>query len=83
MLKLVHFGKESYILTGYFNLTKILEITLNNGIDPGSGKQIGIQTGDPKSFQTFDELLEAYKKQIQHFTDIKIKGNVNHRKTLC
>ena len=70
------FGKESYILTGYFNLTKILEITLNNGIDPNTGKQIGIQTGDPKSFQSFDELIEAYKKQIQHFVDIKIKGNV-------
>ena len=70
------FGKESYILTGYFNLTKILEITLNNGFDPKTGKQIGIQTGDPESFQTFEELLEAYKKQIQHFADIKIKGNV-------
>ena len=70
------FGKESYILTGYFNLTKILEITLNNGIDPKTGKQIGIQTGDAKSFQTFEELLEAYKKQIQHFANIKIKGNV-------
>jgi len=70
------FGKESYILTGYFNLTKILEITLNNGIDPRSGKQIGIQTGDPKTFQLFDEFLEAYKKQINHFVDIKIKGNV-------
>ena len=70
------FGKESYILTGYFNLTKILEITLNNGIDQSSGKQIGIQTGDPKSFQTFDELIEAYKKQVNHFVDIKIKGNV-------
>ncbi|MGB5529379.1 MAG: trans-4-hydroxy-L-proline dehydratase, partial [Ignavibacteriaceae bacterium] len=70
------FGKESYILTGYFNLTKILEITLNNGIDRQTGKQIGVQTGDPKSFQTFDELIEAYKKQINHFVDIKIKGNV-------
>ena len=70
------FGKESYILTGYFNLTKVLEITLNNGIDRQTGKQIGIQTGDPKSFQTFDELIEAYKKQINHFVDIKIKGNV-------
>jgi formate C-acetyltransferase len=70
------FGKESYILTGYFNLTKILEITLNNGIDPRSGKQLGIQTGDPKSFQNIDDLLEAYKKQIQYFSDIKIKGNV-------
>ncbi|MCW8805977.1 MAG: glycyl radical protein [Ignavibacteriaceae bacterium] len=70
------FGKESYILTGYFNLTKILEITLNNGLDSRTGKPIGIETGDPKSFQTFDELLDAYKKQINHFTDIKIKGNV-------
>ena len=39
------FGKESFILTGYFNLTKILEITLNNGIDPISGKGIGVETG--------------------------------------
>jgi trans-4-hydroxy-L-proline dehydratase len=70
------FGKESYILTGYFNLTKILEITLNNGVDPRTGKQIGIQTGDPKSFQTYEELLEAYKKQINYFADIKIKGNL-------
>ncbi|MDZ7623962.1 MAG: pyruvate formate lyase family protein [Ignavibacteriaceae bacterium] len=70
------FGKESYILTGYFNLTKILEITLNNGLDPQTGKQIGIQTGEPKSFQTFDELIEAYKKQINYFADVKIKGNV-------
>jgi formate C-acetyltransferase len=70
------FGKESYILTGYFNLTKILEVTLNNGFDPETGKQIGIQTGDPKVFNTFDELLEAYKKQINHFADIKIKGNI-------
>ena len=70
------FGKESYILTGYFNLTKILEITLNNGIDPITGKQIGIETGNPKSFQNFEDLLDAYKKQINHFADIKIKGNV-------
>ncbi|HHW98391.1 MAG TPA: formate C-acetyltransferase/glycerol dehydratase family glycyl radical enzyme, partial [Firmicutes bacterium] len=28
------FGKEAYILTGYLNLVKILEITLHNGFDP-------------------------------------------------
>ena len=32
------FGKESYILTGYFNLVKVLEITLYNGTDPRTGK---------------------------------------------
>src|SRR4030042_1476311 len=42
------FGKEAYILTGYFNLPKILEITLHNGLDPRTGRQIGLQTGDPR-----------------------------------
>jgi len=69
------FGKESYILTGYFNLPKILEITLNNGIDPQDGKKIGIETGDPRSFKTFDELWEAFIKQVKHFMNIKMKGN--------
>ncbi len=69
------FGKETYILTGYFNLPKILEITLNNGIDPQSGKKIGMETGEPRSFKTFDELWEAFVKQVKHFIDIKMKGN--------
>jgi len=70
------FGKEAYILTGYFNLVKILEITLNNGIDPITGKKIGLETGDPTTFNTFDKLMEAYEKQINYFVDIKIKGNL-------
>jgi trans-4-hydroxy-L-proline dehydratase len=70
------FGKEAYILTGYFNLPKILEITLHNGVDPFSGKKIGIETGDPESFNGYDELFNAYKKQLQHFLDIKIKGSI-------
>ncbi|MFX1345400.1 MAG: trans-4-hydroxy-L-proline dehydratase [Promethearchaeota archaeon] len=69
------FGKEAYILTGYFNLVKILEITLHNGFDPLTKKVIGLKTGDPTNFETFNELFEAYKKQINHFVDIKIKGN--------
>jgi len=69
------FGKESYILTGYFNLPKILEITLNNGVDPITGKKIGLETGDPSTFQTYEELWDAYLKQIKYFMDIKMKGN--------
>ncbi|HHV26914.1 MAG TPA: glycyl radical protein [Tissierellia bacterium] len=69
------FGKEAYILTGYFNLPKILEITLNNGIDPETGKKLGIETGDPTEFKTYEELFEAFKKQMKHFIDIKVRGN--------
>jgi formate C-acetyltransferase len=68
------FGTEAYILAGYFNLTKVLEITLNNGIDPQSGELIGLQTREASSFSTFDELMSAYHKQLQYFIDIKIKG---------
>lgn len=69
------FGKESYILTGYFNLTKILELALNDGIDPRTGKQLGLKTGEATHFKTFDELMIAYKKQLNHFINIKIEGN--------
>lgn len=69
------FGKESYILTGYFNLVKVLEITLNNGRDPRTGKTIGLKTGEPASFETFDQLYRAFEKQVNRFIDIKIKGN--------
>ena len=69
------FGKECYILTGYFNLPKILEITLNNGKDPVTQKNIGIKTGNPEKFKSFDQLFDAYKAQLEYFVNIKIKGN--------
>lgn len=69
------FGREAYFLTGYFNLPKLLEITLNNGRDPRSGRLIGLATGDPCAFESFDKLLEAFEKQVRFFIDIKIKGN--------
>jgi len=69
------FGTECYILTGYFNIPKILEITLHNGTDPRSGKKIGPSTGDPSEFISYNELLEAFRNQMNHFVDIKIKGS--------
>lgn len=69
------FGNEAYILTGYFNLPKILELTLNNGYDKVADRQLGLQLGNAVDFKTYDELLEAYKKQIQYFLDIKIQGS--------
>ncbi|MCX6033601.1 MAG: glycyl radical protein [Chloroflexi bacterium] len=69
------FGKEAYILTGYFNLPKVLEITLHNGRDVRTGRQLGLPTGDPNSFRTFEELFDAFEKQLLHFIDIKVRGN--------
>ena len=69
------FGKEAYILTGYFNLPKVLEMTLHNGVDPRTGKQLGLETGDPRGFTSFDELFTAFERQMLHFIDIKVRGN--------
>ncbi|HCU18136.1 MAG TPA: formate C-acetyltransferase/glycerol dehydratase family glycyl radical enzyme [Bacteroidales bacterium] len=69
------FGTEAYWLTGYFNLPKILELTLNNGFDTRTGKQVGPETGNAADYISFEELLEAYRAQVNYFADIKIKGN--------
>jgi formate C-acetyltransferase len=69
------FGKEAYILTGYLNLVKLLELALHDGLDPRSGKQLGPRTGNPESFETFDQLFAAFETQLNHFVTLKIKGN--------
>ena len=69
------FGKESYILTGYFNLPKVLELTLNDGVDPRTGTRLGPATGDPDKFETFEQLFEAYERQLNCLMDVKMRGN--------
>jgi len=69
------FGNEAYILTGYFNLPKVLEITLNNGMDPRTGKKVGIETGDPRTFDTYEDLVAAFRRQLHYLVEVKIRGN--------
>jgi pyruvate formate-lyase/glycerol dehydratase family glycyl radical enzyme len=69
------FGKEAYILTGYLNLPKILEIALHGGVDPRTGRRIGATTADPRTFREFGDLLEAFRAQLRHVVDIKIRGS--------
>ena len=69
------FGKEAYILTGYFNLVKVLELVLHDGVDPRTGKQLGLRTGSPDSFASFEDLFAAFRKQLRHFIEIKLQGN--------
>jgi pyruvate formate-lyase/glycerol dehydratase family glycyl radical enzyme len=69
------FGKEAYILTGYFNLPKVLELTLHNGFDKISSKQLGPQTGYAEDLATYEELFAAFKKQLHYFVNVKITGN--------
>jgi pyruvate formate-lyase/glycerol dehydratase family glycyl radical enzyme len=67
------FGKEAFLLTGYLNVPKILEVTLNNGIDPVTDKKAGIETGDPRTFSSFEELYQAFQRQLNFIVDQKIR----------
>jgi pyruvate formate-lyase/glycerol dehydratase family glycyl radical enzyme len=69
------FGKEAYILTGYFNLPKVLEIALNNGMDPRTGTMVGIESGDPAGFRSYDDVVAAFRKQLHYLIEVKIRGN--------
>ena len=69
------FGKEAYLLTGYLNTPKILEITLNNGIDPETGKKLGLETGDPRTFTDFEQLYDAWHRQMVYFVNLKLSVN--------
>ncbi len=68
-------GREAYILTGYFNMPKVLELTLSDGYDKETKKQLGLKLMNGKEFGSYEEVFEAFKKQMKHFLDIKIKGN--------
>jgi len=69
------FGKENYNLTGYLNMVKVFESALNNGLDPRTGERIGLETGDPTQFESLAALFEAYKRQLNYFVDVKVRGN--------
>jgi formate C-acetyltransferase len=69
------FGKEAYILTGYLNIPKILELTLNNGMDPLTGQAVGLPTGDATDFKEFEDLYTAFVTQLNCMVDLKIRVN--------
>ena len=69
------FGKEAYILTGYLNVPKVLELALNDGRDQLTRRQIGPRTGDPTDFASFEDLYAAFTKQLHWVTDLKIRVN--------
>jgi pyruvate-formate lyase len=74
----VPYGCGEYILehrsfgtpSGVINLLKALEVTLRNGRDPLSGRQLGLALGEFADFATFDDLWAAYTQQVEHFVTL-------------
>ena len=66
-------GKDRMASSGYFNLAKALELSLNNGVDRLTGEVLGPQTGDPRDFTCFEEVVAAFKVQVEHFVSLKVR----------
>ncbi len=69
------FGKEAFVLTGYFNLPKVLELALHDGVDPRTGSRLGPSTGGPEALASFGAVFAAFEAQMRHVIDVKIAGN--------
>ncbi len=59
--------------SGNFNSNKVLEITLNNGFDPVTKKQLGPKTGRAEDFKSIEDVKIAYSKQLDFFIEKMIK----------
>ncbi len=66
---------KAYTAMSDINLGSVVEFVLLNGIQRKSGLNLGVETGDPTSFETFDEFVEACKKQIAHLTKKVVEAN--------
>ena len=52
------------------NQIKLMELALNNGYDPRTQKQLGPETGDPRTFTSIEQVKEAYYKQLEYFVPV-------------
>ena len=60
-------GGLSYnIPGGIISLPGILELALNNGVHRMTGLQLGLKTGDPAEFASYEQLWEAFCAQVRH-----------------
>lgn len=61
------------VIGGQYNLPIMLEFALNDGKSRITGEQIGLKTGDPTTFKSYEDVWEAYKKQVEYFIEIVVK----------
>ncbi|MCH4072116.1 glycyl radical protein [Pseudoramibacter sp.] len=66
---------KSYTDIGEISMGGVVDMVMNNGKSRKTGKQVSIQTGDPRTFKTFDEFYEAVQKQIAYFVDVMATMN--------
>jgi formate C-acetyltransferase len=63
---------EGWHDAAFFNMAKVMELALNDGVDPLTGKQLGPRSGDLTSFNSFADVMAAYKEQMEYFVKLLV-----------
>lgn len=63
---------EGWHDAAFFNMAKVLELALNNGVDPLTGNQLGPKTGDLVSCKSYADVLAMYSKQMEYFVKLLV-----------
>ncbi len=58
-----------------FNIALCLELALNNGESQRLGQKIGLETGDPIEFNSIDDVIAAFRKQVSYFVKLMAVGS--------
>lgn len=68
-------GKEAYVLTGYLNVPKVLELVMNRGFDSYTQKQVAPDLGDPRLMTSYETYYKTVKDMLRYVVDVKVAGN--------
>ena len=60
-----HGSRSTMRLGAHLNMALVVDMALHNGMVPLTGKRVGVETGDPRGFKSFEELWQAYRKQAE------------------
>jgi len=69
-------GLQGRVNGAYFNVARMVDLAINDGVDLGGRRIIKKKTGGPNKFETFEEVIEAIKKQIEYFTKLNVVNNL-------
>jgi pyruvate formate-lyase/glycerol dehydratase family glycyl radical enzyme len=65
---------------GYINVAAAMEFALRDGFWKFGNRQMGVKTGDPRNFKTFDEVVDAFEKQLGMMIEVYSRAAVRVEK---
>ncbi|MDR1192620.1 MAG: formate C-acetyltransferase/glycerol dehydratase family glycyl radical enzyme [Peptococcaceae bacterium] len=65
---------------GYINVAAAMEFALRDGFWKFGGRQMGVHTGDARKFTKFDQVVEAFRRQMAMMIEVYSRAAVRVEK---